>query len=415
MVGKFDNTKFTKCIIGLISLVMLTSCSLKKINDQTKFIDQVVEITGQVKIESDRKGPVSVFLFRDDKGPITLINRYELTGDGRFIFHVPPDNYLVAAFIDSNGDGKYEQGEHATYHGLQTGYPKIIEAKELKKIKLKTFVIKGPLEDKKRYEVKEELAIITRNIGKVIAYNDPMFSEQNASLGMWRPLDFINEVGGGLYLLQTYDPKKIPVVFVHGIGGHAGNFSEMLKNLDTSKFQAFVLYYPSGVRLDMVSDYLVKAMNTLEVRYRFKDFYVVAHSMGGVVARSFIKKYYSQNHSANIKFFMTINSPLMGMDSAISGVNWSPIVMPVWRDIASNSIFIKDLHEWTMPKEIPYHLVYSQIPGKEGDGVVPMKSQLTPKLKKEAVEIHGFNSTHAGLLKEEQFVTFFNQILVQYR
>ena len=108
---------------------------------------------------------------------------------------------------------------------------------------------------------------------------------------------------------------------------------------------------------------------------------------------------------------MTINSPLMGMDSAISGVNWSPIVIPVWRDVASNSEFVADLHAWTIPKEIPYHLVYSQMPGEEGDGVVPLKSQLTEKLKKEATDLHGFDGQHAGLLKEGRFVKFFNHVL----
>ncbi len=400
-----------KNVLVSVLVILLTACSLAKIEDQALYIDRAAEISGKVKIESNKKGPVITLLFREDNGSITLINQFTVTSDGAYKFYVTPDKYLVAAFIDSNKDGEYKLGEHATYFGIETGKPTVIAANISENITVKPLVIKHALKSKGNYKVDDQLNKITKSIGNIVSLKDPIFSDENASMGMWRPIDFINEVGGGLFLLDKYQENKIPILFVHGINGHSGTFSELIKNLDTKHFQPWVLYYPTGLRLDMVSDYMVKAINSLHSKYRFKEIYVIAHSMGGLVSRSFIKKNTSSKHPVKIKFYMTINSPQMGMDSAISGVKWSPIVIPVWRDMASNSEFIKDLHKWTLPKTIPYYLIFSFSPGEEGDGVVPMKSQLTAKLQAEAFDVYGFNATHTDLLKEKRFIKHFNKVM----
>ncbi len=108
--------------------------------------------------------------------------------------------------------------------------------------------------------------------------------------------------------------------------------------------------------------------------------------MGGLMIRSFVMKHQQDQNEYQISLVITINSPLYGMDSATMGVK-SPIVIPVWRDIASNSDYVKRVHAWRWPKEIPYHLVFSFLPKKEGDGVVPLRSQLSLTLQDEAVRI----------------------------
>jgi hypothetical protein len=396
--------------IGLLAS-LLAGCSLGKIADQIGAINMVSEITGVISTSSSEKASISVLLFRDGDSEMVLVSKYDLLGEGKFSFYVPPADYIVAAYIDSNGDEEYQDGEHATYYGLNEGEPKRISADSGGKVVLETLNINGPLMNMDPYRISKRLTTTVNNIGRVMSYNDPIFSKENAALGLWRPLSFIERVGPGLYMMQKYQPGKIPVQFVHGINGHVGDFSEIIKHLDTTHFQAFAVYYPSGVRLDMVSSYLIAAINTLQKRYQFTELYVIGHSMGGLVSRSFIKKYHAGKHSAAIKLFMSINSPLMGMDSAMQGVKYSPIVVPVWKDVAFNSEFINDLHKWRLPKEIPYHLVFSFLPGEEGDGVVPMKSQLTRKLQEEAVQIHGFNSQHTELLKQKQFIALFNRIL----
>ena len=37
-----------------------------------------------------------------------------------------------------------------------------------------------------------------------------MFSRENYSLGIWKPLDFFRDIGGGLVMLQPYEANKLP-------------------------------------------------------------------------------------------------------------------------------------------------------------------------------------------------------------
>jgi hypothetical protein len=100
-----------------------------------------------------------------------------------------------------------------------------------------------------------------------------------------------------------------------------------------------------------------------------------------------------------------------GLASASMGVKYSPIVLPCWRDVAVGSDFLKDLHAWSWPQEIPYHLVFSYVSGDSGDGVVPLESQIPPHLQDEAVRMYGFNHDHVGTLDDPRFLALFNQIL----
>jgi hypothetical protein len=163
----------------------------------------------------------------------------------------------------------------------------------------------------------------------------------------------------------------------------------------------------------MISDYMLKAVVGLQDKHGFNQMIVVAHSMGGLVTRSFVKKYVDKfpERKDNFRLVMTINSPLGGMHSATSGVNHSPIVVPSWRDVADNSEFLNDLHEWIWPQDIPYYLVFSYKPGDDNDGVVGLNSQLPLKLQSEATRMFGFNNTHVGTLHDDAFIELFNEIL----
>jgi len=200
---------------------------------------------------------------------------------------------------------------------------------------------------------------------------------------------------------------------VHGINGGPKNWEQVIDNMDRQQFQPWLLYYPSGVRLDMVSDYMLKAVTELQNKTKFKRINIIAHSMGGLVTRSFIKKYVEQYPEAakNIGLVMTINSPMDGMASAASGIKHSPIVISSWRDVATGSEFLQDIHNWSWPPYLDYHLVFSYSKKENGDGVVSLQSQIPTKLQAEAVRMYGFSNSHAGILLDEQFFSLFNTIL----
>ena len=81
--------------------------------------------------------------------------------------------------------------------------------------------------------------------GTVTNLNDPRFERKNGSVGLWRPYDFVFDVGVGVYFLEPYDPERVPVLFVHGNLGTPQDFRYLIERLDRDRFQPWLYYYPS--------------------------------------------------------------------------------------------------------------------------------------------------------------------------
>ena len=401
---------FQRCLLLACALYLLSACSLWEIKEQTEIIEDKSTISGVVQLEKGIAGSVFVRLYQHKNSYIELVNQMTLNTNGSYQFNVLPGRYLVAAYIDQNSNQQYERGEPAVYDGYAQKQPDLIDVQEKQHYKRPVLTISGPIQKVSSLKLKKSFNKAVQNIGKVVNLNDPMFGYDNASLGLWRPLEFVQQFGGGLLMLQDYDKEKTPVIFVHGIMGNPLNFEAIIKELDRDKFQPWVLYYPSGMRLDMVSDYFLNALNQLYAEYGFSDVQIIAHSMGGLMSRSFLMKQQVEP-AFEISLFVTINSPLYGMDSAASGVKHSPIVISSWRDVAADSDYVKRVHEWQHPADIPYHLFFSYLKGEDGDGVVSLSSQLSPSLQEEAVKIYGFNARHAEILKQPEFISRLNSIL----
>lgn len=75
------------------------------------------------------------------------------------------------------------------------------------------------------------------------------------------------------------------MLFVHGINGTPRNFSALIENLDHSRYQAWVVNYPSGLALDTLGTGIAELILLLKHKYQLEQMHVVAHSMGGLVAR----------------------------------------------------------------------------------------------------------------------------------
>ncbi|MEL7449734.1 MAG: alpha/beta fold hydrolase [Pseudomonadota bacterium] len=404
--------KCASTLLLLCTALFLCSCSLLEIRDQTETVEKTITFKGSVDVAIDTDARVYAALLYVDAGTARWVGEFGIGRSGRFQFYALPGDYAIAAFADENGDKIYQFEEPATYAADADGKPRIFTVGGGEKIKLDPIVLEGPLDNVSQYNVVPELSKATQNIGVQATLDDAIFSDDYAAMGMWRPLDFLGEVGGGLFMLQPFSPDKTPVIFVHGINGDPRNFREVVAGLDTERFQPWVFYYPSGVRLNMASDFLVKAVNQLEVQHGFDHFFVVAHSMGGLMARSFVKGYYESDHTADLAFFMTINSPIGGLGSARQGVEHSPIVVPAWRDLATGSDFIQEMEQWQWPDETPYHLVFSYQDGDASDGLVALESQLPRYLQQQAIRLYGYNAGHASILREPQFVSDLNEILI---
>jgi pimeloyl-ACP methyl ester carboxylesterase len=410
MTGKHRITLVTLLTVALLALTS-SGCGLQAIKKQSTTVENTGIIKGKVEIKSDQKGPVVVLKLEHKSGIFTLENQVIATSSGEYQFDAEPGEYLVAAFIDINRDGKFQRGQE---HGNFRIDPLTFRLEANQTVDVEPIVISGdpPLPPEDKIVTIDQRKVI-ENIGKVVSLDDPVFIRDNYNIGMWRPVDFLDQVGGGLMFLQAYDPEKIPVIFVHGIAGGPTDLRKAIESIDKERFQAWILYYPSGLRLDMISSYFVHAVTDLQNKHGFTEMIVIAHSMGGLVTRSFVKKYIESfpERQNNLRLVMTINSPMGGMASAATGVKTSPIVVSSWRDVADHSEFLEDLHSWVWPRDIPYYLVFSYEPGEDSDGIVNLNSQIPLKLQSEATRMFGFNNTHVGTVNEAAFITLFNEIL----
>jgi len=391
-----------------VILIMLTlnACSLKTIKEQSTRFDQYSSITGQANVAYSTDSPivVAVLTYDNNNAKVKIIRQTQVDGNGDYQFNLLPGKYLVGAYIDSNNNHVRDQNESAVMHAQKDERFTEITLTEGQEMTLPLLTVSKDQNIGSANKVVYSASKVRANIGRVISLDDPMFSQENSKMGLWRPFDFANKLGGGLMFLQDFDKNKTPVLFVHGISGSPTEFKEVIEQLDTDKFQPWILYYPSGVPLDIVSDYMLSSLIKLQSTYGFEDFQLISHSMGGLVTRTFLREHEKANTNFSVSLYVTINSPLYGMESAASGVESSPIVIASWRDLATGSDYIKAAHQWKVPETLPYHLFFSYLPGEEGDGVVPLSSQLSLSLQDEATKIYGSQASHAGILAKPDFI-----------
>jgi len=408
----FLSHKGVTLFVTTLIVLFLSGCSLLKMLEQSAMIENSGSISGSVVVGGIPQGAVIVMLYREEAGNPVLKNKVIANDKGEYRFYVAPGRFYLGAFVDLDNDGEYQHNERGRLYGAPD---RVLVAGE-ESVKVGSITISDPEPSLfPDIKVSEDISAFMTNIGKVTSMDDPMFSRENYSKGLWLPLDFIKQVGGGLFFLEEYHPDKVPVLFVHGVNGGPTDLLPLIASLDRKKFQPWVLYYPSGFRLEMISDYLLQAVVSLEQKFHFKQFNVVAYSMGGLVTRSFAKKYRQQfsDVSQNLKFVMTVNSPMGGILGAAAGVKHSPFVVPAWNDLAPGSPFLEEINSWSWPKEIPYYLVFSYNGEATGDGVVSLESQIPLKLQMESVRMYGFHVGHIGLLSDSDFLRLFNRLMTE--
>src|SRR5262249_26879527 len=149
-------------------------------------------------------------------------------------------------------------------------------------------------------------------IGEVAPLDDERFSPEIGQEGMWAPFDFTANVGGGVYFLEPYDSARIPVLFVSGIGGNPRQWGSFVDALDKRRYQAWFFLYPSGARLFNTARLLDACIGSLHRRYGFERLFVTAHSMGGLVARGFIRENQSDPKNRYLRLFVSVATPWNG-------------------------------------------------------------------------------------------------------
>lgn len=252
------------------------------------------------------------------------------------------------------------------------------------------------------------------SVGDIVTLADTRFSRKNAESSLWRPLDAVVTSPPGVYFLEPYDAHKVPVLFIHGIAGSPTNFADLIGGLDRRRFQPWVYSYPSGARLSLIADHLTHTMLKLEKKYGAVRFVIVAHSMGGLVARGFLLRHRAAS-AVEVPLFVSISTPWSGHAAAELGIEYAPVVLDVWHDMAPRSEYLASLFA-AQPIDTTHHLVFTFAPknrsvGEPSDGVVTVTSQLRPEAQAEAARLHGIAATHDGVLQNVETVQLLNRLL----
>jgi pimeloyl-ACP methyl ester carboxylesterase len=124
-------------------------------------------------------------------------------------------------------------------------------------------------------------------IGLALAELSPRKKELGS---LFKPEEFAT--GARLARLQPYDPKKIPILCIHGLGDSQATWAPMIETLRAdpvirSKYQIWFFSYASGNPYPYSASLLRKQMDEIKKRYPdHKDMVVIGHSMGGMISRT---------------------------------------------------------------------------------------------------------------------------------
>ena len=407
-----------------VALLLLSGCMFQRLGRDLEQVREHAVLSGSVRTEHPSDLPILVLVYTGEAGHERLVDYFVMAGPGRYYFVVPAGTYRIAAFVDVNRDFTYAPGVDPSAL-LHAGQPvrapaaATLDGLDVEIPDAGREPIPFAFSSANGEVFAEGSQPDLRFVGTVTRIDDPRFSDDNAHRGLWQPVEFVRQVGAGVYFLEPYDPKRIPVLFIHGALGHPGDWSAIVAALDRGRFQPWLAYYPTATRLDTTTMALDRWMEQLYVRHRYRRLAIVAHSMGGLIARAFINRVVAagDGRAAGVRLFLTVSTPLDGSELAQLAVDQSPVVAPSWYDIAPRSPFLRSLLETELPPTLPHDILYSYggnsrlMYSQPNDGSVTVASQLLPRALVRARVVRGFNESHTSILDNARAAELINERL----
>jgi pimeloyl-ACP methyl ester carboxylesterase len=404
-----------------IAVVSLSSgcANFRRLKADLKQIDCDYRIRLIIENADEWKSPVraAVVEWKRDTNEVFSGDQVELPKGGNVIFLVKnPINQYLMAYADTNRSGRHESGEPLWIHSLPGGSPQpVVYPAGEHRVTVRGRLSPGRLPAGLREAVDRFLAgrtvaeAISRRgvrfaLGELADLDDPRFAATRGEDGLWTPATMAISQGFGIYFLEPYDPARTPVLFVHGAAGSPQDWRAAMKHLDRRHYQCWFYFYPSGGRLENAAEALNQGVIALQDRYGFPRLDIVAHSMGGLVARQFVDKNIQTNDSKYVKSLITFSTPWAGHEAAAMGVKWAPSVVPSWRDMEAGSAYLSHLFDRQLKGKVPHHLIYghrakrSLLMSGENDGTVSVASQLRKEATDDAASIQGYDEDHLSIL-----------------
>lgn len=403
---------------GLL-LLLLPSCALIGLRREVETLEQHGAVTVQVSPPPSGSAPTLALAWRMEGGrPKDSTGLQAVRADGIAAFNLRLDTlYGVGAITDENRNGALDAGE-------PFALKRNVRPVSLSDPAATPVMIPLTLTRDHGLAAGNAIQVPQHNkalggqlnlaLGDVVSLEENRFASDAGSGGLWRPMDFLSQNTPGLYFTEPYDPKRIPLVLVYGIGGSPQDWKYLIDHFDRSRHQLWFFHYPSGMRLQRVSTALATGLRLLQHRHGFRTCHLVAHSMGGLVARTAM----TQPGMEFIRRLVTISTPWGGHEAAESGIRHLKKPVPSWLDVAPNSTFLTKLYATPLPAGATHDLIYGSIPKgpfwlkEANDGVVTVASETDLRIQRSTTSFRHLVYEHVAILQQPETLRLIRQSLL---
>lgn len=375
-------------------------------------------VSGYIKSDDPEKLtkiPCMIVAFSDDYSENELVDCQLLSWfDNSYYLYLPEGRFSILVFADLDKDSVFEQDELVGKYRGREGLT--ITPDQYRGGILEGIDIGVSFEHPELWDSPVRINAPDKE-GYVRTLDDPIFSHEVAELGVYSTPAFLKKASQILYSDEPWDKDRIPIIFVHGVGGTPREWRSFAEEIDRKIYQPWFFYYPSGQSLEKTSEAFFRFFLCYDLD-KVKKLVITAHSMGGLVVRSAINRY--KPHPNNDILYVTFATPYGGSEAAQSAVENAPVVVPCWKDVANRSRFIEDLFQQKLSSGIEFHLFFAYRDdaiikiGRNTDGTITLISQLDKRAQKEAVQVLGYDENHVSILSSREALEKYNEILAAF-
>ena len=418
MDHRLDQPPLKRVAFGLALIMvclLMAGCTLLKLKENVAESLASTALVGQIATAPPISGMIVVAAYSLIDGQRRIAHYTVVHEAGDYELLVAEGSYVVCAYHDLNSNLVYDPGEPAGQYGAPTR----VDAPAGGVVLDINFGIPGKggeIDLPWGFEVSRVKPgkLLSRQAGAIVTMDDERFAEQHGIKGFWAGLDFYKEIGGNIFFLEAYDPGKIPILLIHGAAGTPTGWEYLISSLDRERFQPWLFYYPTGVRLKSMAYLLFWKLYNLQLKHKFDTLYITAHSMGGLVARSLIMDYYRA--TPYIKLFISLATPWGGDRMAAVGVQQSPAVIPSWIDMQPEGAFIQSLYRDKMPSSVGFYMFTGHRGSRNpftsnNDGTITLASIMDWRPQTEARMNYAFNEDHVSIMNSPAVMAQHNAII----
>jgi pimeloyl-ACP methyl ester carboxylesterase len=430
-------------LAALALLCLLPGCALLErvlgVKEQFAEVRQAARVEGEIDTDGEAHGALVVLLTKLSEAPGAApvpADTFVRVRPGSFAFPVEPGAYRLGAYEDRNGNGRLDRGERLRLPSdgpVHRVGPGEVAREEI-------VLASGAEPPRELGDSIDVFALVARTPHEQLGFSlwawsvqgevcedlgDPRFGRESGTQGLWEVLDFLNAGIAGVYFLEPYDPRRIPVLFVHGLGGSPQELRGLMEGLDRTRFQPWFYFYPSGFPLDGISSHLATLLTRLELKHGVEELAIVAHSMGGLVSRGAILKHWQETRRDSVRLLVTLATP-WGGDVRAERAEGAPIELPPsFADMDPKSDYLRWLFQGDdaanpplrLPSSVEFHMLMSfHMPGRSGtasDGTVTLASQARLEAQEQAASVRAYDYGHVAILASPEARERLNALLAQ--